>query len=165
MPFNGRIIEVLRAKKRVSPLAPSESVTVDDREFIAKRNAQDAVTVARMASNYARDVDQRLRTATISHLKGFLAPAPTPVPTPMPTPLNLTTSSDQWLSETHARRALTSAAMNAIWSAARRLATEAAGGVLSAQDSTLQNMNSTLHGAGLSELAEPFTGVGTAETV
>lgn len=150
MPFNGRIIEVLRAQKRVAPLLPAASVMYDDREFIAKRNAQDAVTVAQAASNYARDVDQRLRTATIAHLKGFLAPAPTPVPTPQPTPLNLTTASEHWLTEPHTRRAMTSAAMNAIWSAARRLADEAAGGVVSAQDMA---MNSTLRSAGLPDLA------------
>jgi carbonic anhydrase len=149
MPFNARIIEVLRAKKRVSPLLPEPSAMYDDREFIAKRNAQDAVEISQAASNYARDVDQRLRTATIAHLKGFLAPAPTPVPTPAPTPLNLTTASDHWLAETHARRAMTSAAMNAILDAAHRLSDEAVGGVVSAQDMA---MNMTLHSAGL-----PFT--------
>jgi hypothetical protein len=151
MPFNDRIVEVLRARKRVAPLAPGPSVMYDDREFIAKRNAQDAVTVARAASNYARDVDQRLRTATIAHLKGFLAPSPTPVPTPAPTPKNISNiASDQWLDENHVRRAVTSAAMNAILSAAHRLSEEAAGGVLSAQDLA---MNSTLTQAGLSHLA------------
>jgi len=156
MPFNGRIVEVLRARKRVAPIVAAGPVLYDDREFIAKRNAEDAVTVAQMASNYARDVDQRLRTATIAHLKGFLAPVPTPVPTPSPTPKNLTTASDQWLDGKHVSRAITSAAMNAIWSAARRLSDEAAGGVVSAQDLAV---NSTLHGAGLPDLAGNFAAI------
>merc|ERR1719274_199219 len=70
--------------------------------------------------------------------------------------MNLTTASDQWLDGKHVSRAITSAAMNAIWSAARRLSDEAAGGVVSAQDLAV---NMTLHGAGLPDLAGNFAAI------
>merc|ERR1719305_1837831 len=78
MPFNKRPVEVLTMAKRVAPVAPSPAMAKEDaeREFVAKRNAQDAVTISQYMRGYARDVDQELRTSTIAHLKTFLAPRP-----------------------------------------------------------------------------------------
>jgi len=131
MPFNQRPVEVLTMAKRVAPVAPSPAMAKEDaeREFVAKRNAQDAVTIAQYMRGYARDVDQELRTSTIAHLKEFLAPSPTPAPTAAPTPAPLKTWSKSWYDPNEQRRALTSGAMNAVREAARRMGEEAAQGL------------------------------------
>merc|ERR1719331_3204635 len=137
-PFNQRPVEVLTMAKRVAPVAPSPAMAKEDaeREFVAKRNAQDAVTIAQYMRGYARDVDQELRTATIAHPKEFLAPSPTPAPTAAPTPAPLKTWSKSFKDPEELRRALTSGAMNAVREAARRMAEDAATGLGAATNLT-----------------------------
>jgi len=138
MPFNQRPVEVLTMAKRVAPVQPSPALAKEDaeREFVAKRNAQDAVTISQYMRGYARDVDQELRTATIAHLKEFLAPSPTPAPTAAPTPAPLKTWSKSFKDPEELRRALTSGAMNAVREAARRMAEDAATGLGAATNLT-----------------------------
>jgi len=141
MPFNQRPLEVLKSVARVSPLVVPDKI-VDDREFIAKTAGEDAVTIATAAQNYARDLDQTLRTATIAHLKGYLAPPPAPYSPPAPSPSpEGHQPSERWLDKRERQRTTASAAANAVANAVNELGLEAADGLHIANSLTADGMD------------------------
>merc|ERR1719478_1497376 len=95
MPINGRPIAVRNGvREEPPPTPPVPSIPIGpnprtDREFRAMKWAKDALTVATSATDYIKDLDQRLRKAALAHardLTDMVQPAapPTASPTGMP---------------------------------------------------------------------------------
>lgn len=79
MPINGRPIAVRNGvREEPPPTPPIPSIPIGpnprtDREFRAMKWAKDALTVATSATDYIKDLDQRLRRAALAHARA-LAP-------------------------------------------------------------------------------------------
>lgn len=79
MPLNGREITMRQASMEEPPLVPAPVVQMpgkpaqSDREFRAMKWAMDAMTIAKSATDYVKDLDSRLRNAAQAHANA-LAP-------------------------------------------------------------------------------------------
>merc|ERR550537_957167 len=79
MPLNGRIISLRQSTLEDLPPTASPPVPMpghpqqSDREFRAMKWAMDAMTIAKSATDYVKDLDSRLRSAAQAHANA-LAP-------------------------------------------------------------------------------------------
>jgi len=79
MPLNGREITMRQGSLEEPPLVPAPVVHMpgqpqqSDREFRAMKWAMDAMTIAKSATDYVKDLDSRLRNAAQAHANA-LAP-------------------------------------------------------------------------------------------
>jgi len=84
MPLNGREVILRQARSEEPPLVPAPQVHVSgkeqqsDREYRAMRWAMDAMTMAKSATAYVKDLDGRLRDAAQAHANA-LAPTLEPL--------------------------------------------------------------------------------------
>lgn len=76
MPLNGRIAEVLKSEEGIPrSLMPDDSVperTVGDEAQYVEAS-QDAITLAKAATDYAKDMDWRVQKAAVAHLNALAA--------------------------------------------------------------------------------------------
>merc|ERR1719172_585383 len=136
MPLNGRVVAVRQAvQEDPPPKAPEMSIPLGpnprtDREFRAMKWAKDALEVATGATNYIRDLDQRLRKAALAHaralapdLTGMIStPAP---PTAAPTGPGGPSASDIEATASHMAKTISEAAGEAIAEAKAQISAEA----------------------------------------
>merc|ERR1719460_2511279 len=137
MPLNGRPIAVRTAvREEPPPEPPVPSIPIGpnprtDREFRAMKWAKDALTVATSATDYIKDLDQRLRKAALAHaralapdLTDMVQPAapPTAAPTGMPGGPN---AMDIEKTAAHMAQSINEAASSAIAEAKATIAREA----------------------------------------
>jgi len=137
MPINGRPIAVRNGVREEPPPAPPvPAIPIGpnprtDREFRAMKWAKDALTVATSATDYIKDLDQRLRKAALAHaralapdLTDMVQPAapPTAAPTGMPGGPN---AMDIEKTAAHMAQSINEAASSAIAEAKATIAREA----------------------------------------
>merc|ERR1719498_1562659 len=86
MPINERPIQVMAGKEGLPRLLqptsspPHEQVSGKEEKYVTM--AKDAITIAKAASDYAKDLDWRLQAGATAHLKAMEAEdATTPAPT------------------------------------------------------------------------------------
>jgi len=85
MPLNQRAVQVLAGKEgiptKLQPARPyNEKATGKEQQYISV--AKDAITIAKAASDYAKDLDWRIQAASTAHLRAMEAPpATTQAPT------------------------------------------------------------------------------------
>jgi carbonic anhydrase len=136
MPLNGRPIAVRTAvREEPPPEPPVPSIPIGpnprtDREFRAMKWAKDALEVATGATNYIKDLDQRLRKAALAHARA-LAPdladmisTPAP-PTAAPTGPGGPSASDIEATASHMAKTISEAAGEAIAEAKAQISAEA----------------------------------------
>jgi carbonic anhydrase len=72
MPLNGRVVEVLSPKEGIpkslitSPLPANDAPSGPEQKYMEA--SQDAITLAKAASDYARDLDLRVQAGAVAHL-------------------------------------------------------------------------------------------------
>merc|ERR1719487_615753 len=87
MPVNQRAVEVLAGKegipRKLQPTSsPSDTGKPTGKEQKYIDVAKDAITIAKAAADYAKDIDWRIQAGSTAHLKAMEAPvATTPAPT------------------------------------------------------------------------------------
>lgn len=82
MPLNGRVVSMLAGVLDQPPVGPPPPAgmppPVSDREYRAMKWAMDAMTIAKSATDYVKDLDNRLRNAAQAHASA-LAPKLAPL--------------------------------------------------------------------------------------
>jgi carbonic anhydrase len=149
MPINGRPIAVRTAiREEPPPEPPVMNIPIGpnprtDREFRAMKWAKDALEVATGATDYIKDLDQRLRKAALAHARA-LAPdltdmISTPPPaTPPPLGPSGPSASDIEATAAHMAQSISEAAGAAIADAKEQIAAEAKKAAAAAAEKTAQ---------------------------